>query len=467
MEQLVGNPLDISLRYASIVSSQQAYFQTGKTRSYEFRMTQLNKLYKVISENEKLILEAVKKDLNKSVFEGYFGDIALILSEISFVKKHLKKWMKPSSVRTPITHFGSKGKIYHEAYGVNLIISPWNYPFQLTFIPLIGAIAGGNTAVVKPSELTPNSSALISRLIRETFFSHYITCIEGGVEVSTALLNERFDHIFFTGSVQVGRIVMQSASKHLTPATLELGGKSPTIVDSGANIKSAARRIAWGKFLNAGQTCIAPDYIFVHKTIEEKFLEALKEEIERLYTENPLTYSEYTHVVNNRHFARLKKMLEGPTVYHGGKTDENTLAFEPTILTNVSFDHPVMNEEIFGPILPVLSFESIREVISEINNKPKPLALYLFTENSSVKELIINSVSFGGGCINDTLIHITSPYLPFGGVGHSGHGSYHGIHSFKCFTHDKSVLDQTTKFDLSVRYHITKGALKVIRKLFK
>ncbi|PEJ57633.1 MULTISPECIES: aldehyde dehydrogenase [unclassified Bacillus (in: firmicutes)] len=467
MEQVIEKTLVDSSQYASLVSSQNAFFQTGKTRSYEFRIQQLVKLYKVISENEKLILEAVKKDLNKSEFEGFFGDVALILHEITYVKKQLRKWMKPSKVQTPITHFGSSCKVYREPYGVNLIISPWNYPFQLTFIPLIGAIAGGNTAIIKPSELTPNSSALIARLIKETFSSEFIACIEGGVEESTALLNERFDHIFFTGSVQVGSIVMQSASKHLTPVTLELGGKSPTIVDSSANIKLAARRIAWGKFFNAGQTCIAPDYIYVHKSIEEKFLSTLKEEIERLFTENPLTYSDYTHVVNDRHFSRLKKLLAGPTVFYGGETDEITLAFEPTILTNVTLDHPVMKEEIFGPILPVLTFRSIDEVINDINSNPKPLALYLFTEKSSVKERIINNIPFGGGCINDTLYHITTPHLPFGGVGHSGHGSYHGIHSFKCFTHEKSVLNQTTKFDLNVRYHTTKGALNIIRKLFK
>ncbi|WP_088012033.1 aldehyde dehydrogenase [Gottfriedia acidiceleris] len=467
MHQLVDNPLTKSSQYASLISYQQAFFRSGKTRSYEFRMKQLDKLYKVISENEKLILEAVHKDLNKSVFEGFFGDIALILNEISYVKKHLRKWMKPSNVRTPITHFGSSCKTYREPFGVNLIISPWNYPFQLTFIPLIGAISGGNTAIIKPSELTSNSSALISRIIKETFPREFIACVEGGVEESVALLNEKFDHIFFTGSVQVGKIVMQSASEHLTPVTLELGGKSPTIVDSSANLKLAARRIAWGKFFNAGQTCIAPDYVYVHESIEEKFLGAIKEEIERLYTKNPLTYSDYTHIVNNRNFVRLKKMLEGPKVFHGGKTDENTLAIEPTILTNVSLNHAVMQEEVFGPILPVLPFKSIDFVINEINKNPKPLALYLFTEDKSIKERIIGDVPYGGGCVNDTIFHITTPHLPFGGVGQSGHGSYHGIHSFKCFTHEKSVLTQTTKFDLSVRYHTSKGALTIIRKLFK
>ncbi|WP_235822185.1 aldehyde dehydrogenase [Gottfriedia luciferensis] len=453
--------------YSSEISAQRKFFQSGATKSYQFRIRQLDKLYKVISENEKLILEAVKKDLNKSVFEGFFGDVALILHEISFVKKHLSKWMKPEAVRTPITHFGSSCKIFHEPYGVNLIISPWNYPFQLSFIPLIGAIAGGNTAVVKPSELSPNSSALIARLIKETFSNEYVICIEGGIEVSNALLNKQFDHIFFTGSVPVGKIVMEAASKNLTPVTLELGGKSPTIIDSSANIKLAARRVAWGKFFNAGQTCVAPDYLYVHKSIENEFLSTLKDEIIKLYTNNALNFSDYAHIINVRHFSRLKSLLNGPSVYFGGRTDENTLAFEPTILTNVSKDHPVMKEEIFGPILPVLSFDSIEEVIAEINKNPKPLALYLFTENKSVKEKIIKNIPFGGGSINDTLFHLATPHLPFGGVGSSGHGSYHGIHSFKCFTHEKSVLSQTTKFDLSVRYHTTRGALNIIRMLFK
>ncbi|PGZ92352.1 aldehyde dehydrogenase family protein [Bacillus sp. AFS029533] len=453
--------------YTSAISAQREFFQSGVTKSYQFRIRQLDKLYKVISENENLILEAVKKDLNKSVFEGFFGDVALISHEISFVKKNLAKWMKPKAVRTPITHLGSSCKIYHEPFGVNLIISPWNYPFQLTFIPLIGAIAGGNTAVVKPSELSPNSSALIARLIKETFSNEYVICIEGGIEVSNALLNEQFDHIFFTGSVPVGKIVMEAASKNLTPVTLELGGKSPTIVDSSAKIKLAARRIAWGKFFNAGQTCVAPDYLYVHKSIEIEFLNALKDEIIKLYTNNALNFSDYAHIINVRHFSRLKSLLNGPTVFFGGRTNENTLAFEPTILTNVLKDHPVMKEEIFGPILPVLTFDSIDEVIAEVNKNPKPLALYLFTENKSVKEKVIENIPFGGGSINDTLFHLATPHLPFGGVGSSGHGSYHGVHSFKCFTHEKSVLSQTTKFDLSVRYHTTRGALKIIRMLFK
>lgn len=453
--------------YTSVISAQREFFQSGATKSYHFRIKQLDKLYKVISENEKLILDSVKKDLNKSIFEGFFGDVALILHEISFVKKHLSKWMKPEAVRTPITHFGSSCKIYQEPYGVNLIISPWNYPFQLTFIPLIGAIAGGNTAVIKPSELSPNSSALITKLINENFSSEHVICIEGGIEVSNVLLNEQFDHIFFTGSVPVGKIIMDAASKNLTPVTLELGGKSPTIVDSSANIKLAARRIAWGKFFNAGQSCVAPDYLYVHKSVEDEFLSNLKDEILKLYTNNALNYSDYAHIINIKHFSRLKSLLTGATVFLGGRTDENTLAFEPTILTNVSNDHPVMMEEIFGPILPVISFASIDEVIAEINKRPKPLALYLFTENKTVKEKVIENIPFGGGSINDTLFHLANPHLPFGGVGSSGHGSYHGIHSFKCFTHQKSILSQTTKFDLSVRYHTTRGALKIIRKFFK
>ncbi|MFF3024423.1 aldehyde dehydrogenase [Gottfriedia sp. NPDC057948] len=466
MEQLLSSSTEAP-EYSSLLAEQREFFQTGATRTYIFRKTQLEKLYKAISDNERLILEAVNKDLHKSEFEGFFADVALILHEISYVKKHLHKWMKPTNIKTPLTHFGSRCKIYREPYGVNLVVSPWNYPFQLTFIPLIGAIAGGNTAIVKPSELTPNSSALITKIITDTFPIEYISCVEGGVEVSTALLKEKFDHIFFTGSVEVGSVVMRAASEHLTPVTLELGGKSPTIVDKSANLKLAARRIAWGKFFNSGQTCIAPDYIYVSSHIQKEFLSLLKEEIKRLYSEDPLSYKEYTHIVNDRHFKRLQNLMDGPSIYYGGKVDETTLVIEPTILTNVSWKHPVMNEEIFGPILPIIPFNSLDEVVMEINNRPKPLALYLFTENDSIKKRIVEEISFGGGSINDTLFHLTTPHLPFGGVGSSGHGSYHGIHSYKCFTHEKSVLSQTTKFDLSVRYHTTKGAQSIIRKLFK
>lgn len=457
----------MSTGFSSLIASQRAFFRTGATRPYAFRKAQLEKLYKAIQSNEQAILDAVKKDLNKSQFEGTFAEVALVLHEISFMIKHLHSWMKPTSVTNPLTHFGSRSKIYREPYGVNLIIAPWNYPFQLALLPLVGAIAGGNTATVKPSELSVQSSLVLAELIGRTFPEEYIACVQGGVEESTALLNEKFDHIFFTGSVKVGSIVMREASKNLTPVTLELGGKSPTIVDASANLKLAARRIAWGKFLNAGQTCIAPDYVYVHHSIEKPFLQQLKQEIISLYTENPLSNDDYTHIINDKHTLRLQQLLKGTTVYHGGKVDTLTGAIEPTVLTNVSMNDPVMQDEIFGPILPVISYDLLNEVILQINNGPKPLALYLFSEDEAVKKRVIEEIPFGGGCVNDTLYHVASPYLPFGGVGHSGLGSYHGKFSFDAFTHAKGVLTQTTKFDLPVRYHTTNGALGIIRRLFK
>ncbi len=455
------------MNYTSIVSAQRAFFQSGETHSYEFRKAQLETLYAAVVENEKLLIEALYKDLHKSEFEAFSTEIGIILHEISHTLKHLQKWMKPKKVATSTTHVGSKSKIYREPYGVNLIIAPWNYPIQLALLPLIGAIAGGNTAVVKPSEFAVHSSQAICKILTEKFPTEYIACIEGGVEDAQALLAERFDHIFFTGSTNVGRIVMREASEFLTPVTLELGGKSPAIVTASSNLKLAAKRIAWGKFLNAGQTCIAPDYVYVHHAIEEKFVRLLQQEIVSLYSSNPLKSDDYTHIINEKHFDRLLHMLEDADAFYGGEYDRETLAVEPTILVNVSWSDPVMKEEIFGPILPILPYETLDEVVEQINSQPKPLALYLFTEEEALKKRIVSQIPFGGGCINDVLFHITTPNLPFGGVGSSGHGSYHGVHSFKCFTHEKAVLSQTTKFDLNVRYHTSMGSLNIIRKLLK
>lgn len=450
-----------------LVTKQKAYFQTGATKTSNFRIAQLKKLYNSIVENEEEIKRALKKDLNKSDFEAYLTEIGFTLKEISESIKNIEKWMKPKKVKTPITHFGTKGYIYREPYGVTLIISPWNYPFQLTMAPLIGAIIGGNTAIIKPSELTPNTSIIIQKIIKELFDQEYIAVVEGGIEESTLLLQQKLDLIFFTGSVQVGKIVMEAASKNLTPIILELGGKSPTIVHNDANIQLAAKRIVWGKFTNAGQTCIAPDYIYVHELVKKDFIDALKNEIVHFYSDKPLLNNDYTKIISERHFNRLVNFLNNGEIVHGGEYDPLTHKIEPTLITNLSWESPIMSEEIFGPVLPILSYENLDEVMNEINQHPKPLALYIFTESKSISNKVIERVPFGGGCVNDTLYHMANPNLPFGGVGESGSGNYHGEYSFSAFTHDKSVLLQTTKMDLKIRYHTTKNALRFIRKLLK
>ncbi|WP_257131700.1 aldehyde dehydrogenase [Bacillus sp. AFS017336] len=450
-----------------LVNKQKAYFQTGITKTSKYRITQLKKLYKSIVENEEEIKQALKQDLNKSDFEAYMTEIGFTLKEISEAIKKIEKWMKPKKVKTPITHFGTKGYIYREPYGVTLIISPWNYPFQLAMAPLIGAIIGGNTAVIKPSELTPNTSKIIRKIIKELFDEDYIAVVEGGISESTLLLQQKFDLIFFTGSVQVGKIVMEAASKNLTPLILELGGKSPTIVHSDANIQIAAKRIVWGKFTNAGQTCIAPDYIYVHDSVKQEFINALKNEIVHFYNDKPLLNNDYSKIISERHFNRLVDFLKNGQVVHGGDYDLLNHKIEPTLITDINWDSPIMSEEIFGPILPILSYFNVDEVLNEINQHPKPLALYVFTEDKSLAKRVIEKVPFGGGCVNDTLYHMANPNLPFGGVGESGTGNYHGEYSFSAFTHDKSVLLQTTKIDLKIRYHTTKNALRFIRKLLK
>jgi len=348
-----------------------------------------------------------------------------------------------------------------------LIIAPWNYPFQLAIAPLIGVIAAGNCAILKPSELTPKTSAVLDELISELFPEEYVSVVQGGVETSQALLKEKFDYIFFTGSVPVGKIIMEAASKNLTPVTLELGGKSPSIVHEDANIKLAAKRIAWGKYMNAGQTCVAPDYLYLHQDIKEQFLKYFIEATKELYGEKPLENPNYTHIVSQKHFNRLKSFLNDGDLILGGGVNEGELAIEPTVLTNISWDAQVMEDEIFGPILPVLEYSNLSEVIEGIHNHPNPLALYFFSENEKIQQEVINNISFGGGCINDTIYHLVSPYLPFGGVGNSGTGSYHGKGSFDTFSHQKSVLKQTTKFDIPIRYPNVKNGLKMIKQFLK
>ncbi|MCR8995998.1 aldehyde dehydrogenase [Brevibacillus sp. 7WMA2] len=449
-----------------LVAKQHQFFHTQQTKHVAFRIEALQNLRNAIILHEQQIYEALQADLHKSQFESYSTEIGIVLEEIRYICKHLQNWVKPKRVKTALTHFGSKGYLYPEPYGVTLIIAPWNYPFQLALLPLIGAIAAGNCAVVKPSELTPRTSNLIRRLIEQTFPAEFICVVEGGIEVSNQLLAEKFDYIFFTGSVPVGRVIMEAASKHLTPITLELGGKSPCIVHRDANLRLAAKRIVWGKFLNAGQTCVAPDYLLVDSSVKQELIRQLKTFIQELYPD-ALHNSDYTHIVNKRHFERLLGYLDEKKVIHGGNTSPSTLAIEPTLLDNVTWQDPVMQNEIFGPILPILTYDDLAEAISKVNAQPKPLALYLFTENKETQKQVLSHLSFGGGCINDTVFHIATPYLPFGGVGNSGIGSYHGKGSFEIFSHQKSVLKQTTLFDIPVRYHTTKQALKKMKWFFK
>jgi aldehyde dehydrogenase (NAD+) len=453
--------------YTDLIQKQRSFFSEGKTKDVSFRMEALGRLRTIIKEQEQDLMDTLKADLNKSEFDAYLTEIGIVLEEIRFTMKNLKKWAKPRKVKSTIAQVGSKSYIYPEPYGVALIIAPWNYPFQLAIAPLIGAIAAGNCAILKPSELTPRTSALLSKLISEHFPEEYIAVVEGGVETSTALLNEKVDYIFFTGSVPVGKIIMEAASKNLTPVTLELGGKSPCIVHEDANIKLAAKRIAWGKYMNAGQTCVAPDYIYAHSSIKEQFLKELKHSIQELYSGDPIAAGNFTKIVSEKHFNRLTKFLSNGTAVQGGRHDLSTLTIEPTVLINITWEDEVMEDEIFGPILPVLEYEDLSNMISEINARPKPLALYIFSESDAIQNEILNHISFGGGCINDTVYHLSSPYLPFGGVGESGIGAYHGKGSFDVFSHEKSILKQTTKFDLPFRYPTTKNALKKVKLFIK
>ncbi|MES5953969.1 aldehyde dehydrogenase [Bacillus fungorum] len=452
---------------SSIVNKQKTYFYNGHTRSIEVRKNNLKKLYEGIQRFEEEIFQALKLDLNKSVHESFTTEVGYVLKEISFQLKHISSWSKPKRVRTALTHFGSKGKVVPEPYGVTLIIAPWNYPFQLAIAPLVGALAAGNTIVLKPSELTPNVSKVLTKMLEELFQEELVAVVEGGVEESTSLLKEPFDYIFFTGSVGVGKVVMEAAAKQLTPLTLELGGKSPCIVHKDAKIDVTARRIVWGKFLNAGQTCVAPDYMYVHASVKEQLIEALRHEIVEQYGKEPLQNDNYVRIVSERHFERLCTFLKDGKMVIGGNYKKETLHIEPTVLTNVTWQSAVMEDEIFGPILPIIEYDNIEDVIDTIQQHPKPLALYVFSEDKEVQKNVTSNISYGGGCINDVVYHLATPYLPFGGVGSSGLGSYHGEESFRTFSHYKSILAQSTAFDMKIRYSSTKSALKFIRKLLK
>ena len=454
-----------------IVEIQKKFFNTNATKDIKLRKEKLRTLYEVIKDNTKEIEEALYKDLGKAEFEAYETEIGITLSEIRFVLKHLSSWAKVRKVKSPILHFPSKSYIYYEPYGTVLIMSPWNYPFQLCMVPLIGAIASGNTVILKPSKYSMNTSLLIEKLISQVFHKQYVAVIQGGREENTKLLKQKFDYIFFTGSPRVGKVVMEEASHNLTPVTLELGGKSPCIVDETSDIDLSAKRIAWGKYVNCGQTCIAPDYILVQEDVKEELVEKLKFYIEKFYTSNPLGNKEYPKIISKKHFDRLNNLLTNEMILYGGCIDENKNKIEPTLIDerdiNTCWNSPVMQEEIFGPLFPIVTYKDIDELISILKTKDKPLALYLFTNSKSCEKRMVNELSFGGGTINDTLIHITNENMCFGGVGNSGMGQYHGYKSFETFSHIKAIMKKSNLIDINLRYPPFKKNAKMLKRLMK
>lgn len=447
----------------------KAFFNTQQTKDISFRKEQLKKLSKAIKSYESDILEALYTDLGKNKVEAYATEIGITLKSIKNARKELKNWTKTKNVDTPLYLFPTKSYIKKEPYGTVLIIAPFNYPFQLVFEPLIGAIAAGNTAIIKPSELIPNVARVIKRLINETFDANYIEVIEGGIEETQTLIHLPFDYVFFTGSENVGKIVYQAASENLVPVTLEMGGKSPVIVDETANIKVASERICFGKFTNAGQTCVAPDYILVHESVKDDLITALSKTLREFYGQNIQQSPDYGRIVNLKHYHRLTSLLNSAqmNIVFGGHSDEDERYIEPTLLDHVTNDSAIMQEEIFGPILPILTYQSLDEAIAFIHQRPKPLSLYLFSEDENATQRVINELSFGGGAINDTLMHLANPKLPFGGVGASGMGRYHGKYSFDTFTHEKSYIFKSTRLESGVHLPPYKGKFKYIKAFFK
>jgi len=452
----------------STLRFQRDFFNSHKTKDLEFRVEQLSTLRKAILTYEDRLYDAFFKDLRKSKFETYETEIGLVLEEINRHIFNLHYWAKPLKVSTnQLLHFWSKSSIYKEPYGLVLIMAPWNYPFQLLINPLVGAISAGNCMALKPSELTPNIARVMEEMIAEFFESQYISLFNGQMELSQALLQQKWDLVFFTGSPAVGRIVMESAARNLSPVVLELGGKSPCIVDADANLKVAASRIVWGKFLNAGQTCIAPDYLFVHSSVKAELLRLMSKKITQYFGTKPGESADFPRIVNETKTQRLAGFLGKGNVIAGGEVNIQERFVSPTILDNISAGDPVMQEEIFGPILPVMEFGSVREVTDYISSNPKPLALYYFSEDTVKQAELLGKTSSGGACINDVITHVANPNLPFGGVGNSGMGKYHGKFSFDTFSHQRAVIKKSTRVDVPVRYPPYRGKLWILKKLLK
>lgn len=450
-------------------NNSKAFFNTHKTKNLKFRKQQLKLLSKNIKNHENELLDALYKDLGKSKVEAYATEIGMLLKSIKLMRKELKNWSKTKQTDTPLYLFPTKSYIKKEPYGTVLIIGPFNYPVQLVFEPLIGAIAAGNTAIVKPSELTPHVAIVIKDIIEDTFDETYVSVVEGGIEETQTLLSLPFDYMFFTGSEKVGKIVYEAAARKLIPVTLELGGKSPVIVDDTANIKVASERISFGKFTNAGQTCVAPDYILVQRKVKNDLIKALKKTITEFYGENIEKSPDFGRIVNQKHFNRLNDLIQihKDNVVFGGNSSKEDLYIEPTLLDNITNDNKIMKEEIFGPILPIITYDNFDEVLEIIQSKSKPLSLYLFSEDENMTHRVVEELSFGGGAINDTLMHLANPNLPFGGVGSSGIGQYHGKYSFDTFSHMKSYTFKSTRLESSLFFPPYKGKFKYIKTFFK
>lgn len=442
-----------------LLDRQRKFYKTGATIPVDFRITQLKKLYNTVKKYQAEINEALKADLGKSAYEGFMCETGLVLSEISYMIKHTKKFAKRKTVYTPLAQFASHSFKQPVPYGNTLIMSPWNYPFLLTIDPLADSIAAGNTAIVKPSAYSPATSKIIEKIIKECFSPEYVAVVTGGRAENSALLEQKFDFVFFTGSQAVGKEVLRHTAQHLTPAVLELGGKSPCIVDASANIKLAAKRIVFGKYLNCGQTCVAPDYILCEKSVKDAFIDEVKKQIKKQYGEKPLENKDYGKIINEKHFARLCGLIDKNKVVAGGEINEETCQIAPTVMDNVSYSDAVMGEEIFGPIMPVLTFDDFDKVVEELKDKEKPLALYLFSGNRKHIRKVTTELSYGGGCINDVVIHLATSNMGFGGVGESGMGSYHGKDGFDAFSHFKSIVDKKVWLDLPMRYQPYKSKL--------
>jgi aldehyde dehydrogenase (NAD+) len=443
----------------------RAFFASGRTRDLSFRREQLKRLKQAIIMNEQAMFDALKQDMNKPALEAYGGEIAIVINEINHVLKHLDSWARPRKFKTPYVLFPSTSQVIPEPYGLALIISPWNFPFQLTFMPLIGSIAAGTCTLLKPPPNVPHSLAVIRKIITDYFGTGYISMVEGGAETGQMLLDERFDYIFFTGGAATGRLVMQAAARHLTPLSLELGGKNPCIVDKDINVDRAARRIAWGKFFNAGQNCVSVDYLLVDRRIKQALLDRMAVYVAKFYGADAAHSADYARIVDDDHFDRLARLLKHGTIVVGGRTDRSSRYIEPTILDNVSGRDPIMEDEIFGPLLPVLEYDSLAEAIAFVNSRPSPLALYLFSSNKTKQDQVLRETSSGACFINDAILHETWPF-PFGGVGESGMGKYHGKASFDTFSHYRSIMKNNFLFDLGLRFPPYTGKLKWLRKLF-
>jgi len=452
---------------ADAVAKQRRYFESGATRSYEFRIQQLKKLKSALVKYQTDIQEALKADIGRPEFEAYI-EISTAYEDLKHTIKHLKSWMKPKRVATTLWAQPGRSRIESVPQGVTMLMGPYNYPFLLLVQPLIGAIAAGNTAVLKPSSLNPSVANVVEKMMKECFNDEFVATFKGSTEVTNALLEQRFDHIFFTGSPRVGRIVMAAAAKHLTKVTLELGGKSPTIIHKDANLKIAARRTLAGKMMNVGQTCVAPDHLHVHKDIKEAFEKELVATLKEWYGDSPVQSPDLGRMINDRHFERVAGLIDKSKVLAGGQTDARQRFIAPTLLKDVTMDDAVMQEEIFGPVLPMVTYSSMEELIGNIKKLPEhPLALYLFTESKDVEKFVLANTQFGGGCINNTVMHVANPNLPFGGVGESGMGAYHGKSSFDVFSHQRGILKATTLFDIKMRYAPYLDKVNMIKKMIK